>query len=102
MHHSAVNQGHSHPKILAALYEQAAKLTLTSRAFHNDVLGVYAQYITDFFGYAVLGAAIPGEPPYESFIASIVRQSLRLRFLTLSVCPPVSKPVNLGTTVCCR
>ena len=49
--YSAVNQGHSHPKILAALSEQAAKLTLTSRAFHNDVLGEYAEFVTHFFGY---------------------------------------------------
>ena len=49
--YSAVNQGHCHPKITAALNEQAAKLTLTSRAFHNDVLGPYEEFITGFFGY---------------------------------------------------
>lgn len=49
--YSAVNQGHCHPKIIAALVEQAQKLTLTSRAFHNDLLGEYAAYITRFFGY---------------------------------------------------
>jgi ornithine--oxo-acid transaminase len=49
--YSAVNQGHCHPKILAALTEQATKLTLTSRAFHNDVLGRYEKYITEYFGY---------------------------------------------------
>lgn len=49
--YSAVNQGHCHPKILQALYEQAQKLTLTSRAFHNDILGKYEKYITEFFGY---------------------------------------------------
>jgi ornithine--oxo-acid transaminase len=49
--YSAVNQGHCHPRILAALTEQAAKLTLTSRAFHNDVLGEYEQYIAECFGY---------------------------------------------------
>lgn len=49
--YSAVNQGHCHPKILKALNEQAAKLTLTSRAFHNDVLGAYEKYITEYFGY---------------------------------------------------
>lgn len=49
--YSAVNQGHCHPKILAALYEQGAKLTLTSRAFHNDVLGKYEEFITKYFGY---------------------------------------------------
>ncbi len=49
--YSAVNQGHCHPKIVAALIEQAQKLTLTSRAFHSDLLGEYAKYITAFFGY---------------------------------------------------
>jgi len=49
--YSAINQGHCHPKIVAALIEQAQKLTLTSRAFHSDVLGEYANYITSYFGY---------------------------------------------------
>ncbi len=49
--YSAVNQGHCHPKILAALIEQAQQLTLTSRAFHNDQLGLYEKYITQLFGY---------------------------------------------------
>lgn len=49
--YSAVNQGHCHPKIISALLEQASKLTLTSRAFHSDLLGEYAQYITKLFGY---------------------------------------------------
>ncbi len=49
--YSAVNQGHSHPRILEALYMQAEKLALTSRAFYNDVLGKYEEYITRYFGY---------------------------------------------------
>ena len=49
--YSAVNQGHCHPKINKALYDQAKVLTLTSRAFHNDILGSYEQYITKLFGY---------------------------------------------------
>lgn len=49
--YSAVNQGHSHPKILAALQEQASKLTLTSRAFHNDQLGPYCDYVCKLLGY---------------------------------------------------
>jgi ornithine--oxo-acid transaminase len=49
--YSAVNQGHCHPKILAALKDQAELLTLTSRAFYNDQLGPYARFITGFFGY---------------------------------------------------
>ncbi|MFA9206039.1 MAG: ornithine--oxo-acid transaminase [Burkholderiaceae bacterium] len=49
--YSAVNQGHCHPAIIEALQKQASKLTLTSRAFHNNLLGEYEKYITEFFGY---------------------------------------------------
>ena len=49
--YSAVNQGHCHPKIIATLIEQAQKLTLTSRAFHSNLLGEYEKYITEYFGY---------------------------------------------------
>ena len=49
--YSAVNQGHCHPKIIAALIKQAHKVTLTSRAFYNDSLGEYEKYITNYFGY---------------------------------------------------
>ncbi len=49
--YSAVNQGHCHPKIIKALVDQAQKLTLTSRAFHNNLLGDYEKFITEYFGY---------------------------------------------------
>ncbi|MCK5694161.1 MAG: ornithine--oxo-acid transaminase [Bacteroidales bacterium] len=49
--YSAVNQGHCHPKIVDAMTEQAKKLTLTSRAFYNSLLGEFEQYITEYFGY---------------------------------------------------
>ncbi|MFD1553917.1 ornithine--oxo-acid transaminase [Putridiphycobacter roseus] len=49
--YSAVNQGHCHPKIVAAMTEQAKTLTLTSRAFYNDCLGEYEKYVTEFFGF---------------------------------------------------
>lgn len=49
--YSAVNQGHCHPKIINTLIEQAKTLTLTSRAFFNDVLGPYEKFITSFFGF---------------------------------------------------
>jgi ornithine aminotransferase len=49
--YSAVNQGHCHPKIVAALKKQAETLCLTSRAFYNDSLGPYEKYIHDYFGY---------------------------------------------------
>ena len=49
--YSAVNQGHCHPKIIGALQDQSSKLTLTSRAFHNNVLGGFEKFLTDLFGY---------------------------------------------------
>lgn len=49
--YSAVNQGHCHPKIVGALKDQADKLTLTSRAFYNSVLGEYEKFVTEFFGF---------------------------------------------------
>lgn len=49
--YSAVNQGHCHPKIIQALKDQAEQLTLTSRAFYNNVLGEYEKYICTYFGY---------------------------------------------------
>ncbi len=49
--YSAVNQGHCHPKILKAMTDQAERLTLSSRAFYNDALGVWEKYVTEYFGY---------------------------------------------------
>jgi ornithine--oxo-acid transaminase len=49
--YSAVNQGHCHPAIINAMMQQAQTLTLTSRAFHNDKLGVYEEYVTNYFGF---------------------------------------------------
>lgn len=49
--YSAVNQGHSHPKIIKALTDQASTLALTSRAFYNNVLGEYEEYVTKLFGF---------------------------------------------------
>ena len=49
--YSAVNQGHCHPKIISCLSDQAKKLTLTSRAFYNDILGEYEKFITEYFKY---------------------------------------------------
>jgi len=49
--YSAVNQGHCHPRIIEALVKQASTLTLTSRAFYNNILGEYEQFVTQYFGY---------------------------------------------------
>ena len=49
--YSAVNQGHCHPKIVDAMVQQAQTLTLTSRAFYNDKLGIYEEFVTNYFGF---------------------------------------------------
>ncbi|MCL4114193.1 UNVERIFIED_CONTAM: hypothetical protein GTU68_031838 [Idotea baltica] len=49
--YSAINQGHSHPRLVEALTSQAQSLSLTSRAFHSDKLGIYEKYITEYFGF---------------------------------------------------
>ena len=48
--YGAVNQGHCHPRIVAAMVEQSQRLTLSSRAFHNDMLGLYAKKISEVLG----------------------------------------------------
>ncbi|MFD1096207.1 ornithine--oxo-acid transaminase [Salegentibacter chungangensis] len=66
--YSAVNQGHCHPKILGALNDQASKLTLTSRAFHNDVLGPYEKFATEYFGFDKLLPMNTGAEAVETAI----------------------------------
>lgn len=66
--YSAVNQGHCHPRIIRALTEQASKLTLTSRAFHNDILGVYEQYACKYFGFDKLLPMNTGAEAVETAI----------------------------------
>jgi ornithine--oxo-acid transaminase len=66
--YSAVNQGHCHPKIIGALTGQAEKLTLTSRAFYNDVLGQYEKYITGIFGFDKLLPMNSGAEAVETAI----------------------------------
>ena len=59
---SAVNQGHCHPRLLAALTEQASRLTLVSRAFHGDGLGAFARDLTAAFGQRREGRQLGGKP----------------------------------------
>lgn len=66
--YSAVNQGHCHPRIVQAMTTQAQKLTLTSRAFYNDVLGKYEQYTTQYFGYDKLLPMNTGAEAVETAI----------------------------------
>jgi len=66
--YSAVNQGHGHPHILEALHTQAQELTLTSRAFHNDKLGPFEEFATDYFGYDKLLPMNTGAEAVETAI----------------------------------
>jgi ornithine--oxo-acid transaminase len=66
--YSAVNQGHCHPKIVAALVQQAQKLTLSSRAFYNSLLGAFAQQITTMFGYDMVLPMNTGAEAVETAI----------------------------------
>ena len=65
---SAVNQGHCHPKIVGAMYDQAQKLSLTSRAFYNDVLGKYEKYATEYFKFDKLLPMNTGAEAVETAI----------------------------------
>jgi ornithine--oxo-acid transaminase len=66
--YSAVNQGHCHPKIVDAMVDQAKTLTLTSRAFHNDVLGQYEQFASEYFGFDKLLPMNTGAEAVETAI----------------------------------
>ncbi|KAG0171592.1 ornithine aminotransferase [Apophysomyces sp. BC1034] len=66
--YSATNQGHCHPKIVKALCDQAQKLTLSSRAFYNDVFGEFAKYVTDYFGYDMVLPMNTGAEAVETAI----------------------------------
>jgi ornithine--oxo-acid transaminase len=77
--YSALNQGHCHPRILAALLEQASRLTLTSRAFHNDQLGEYSRYINEYFGYDKILPMNTGVEAVETAIKLCRRWGYRVK-----------------------
>jgi len=66
--YGAVNQGHCHPRIIKAMVEQACKLTLTSRAFHNNIFGDFCKYVTEFFGYDKVLAMNSGAEACETAV----------------------------------
>lgn len=66
--YSAVNQGHAHPKIIKALTDQASKLSLSSRAFYNDVFGQYAKFVTEYFGFDMVLPMNTGAEAVETAI----------------------------------
>ncbi|KAI8865920.1 ornithine aminotransferase [Ramicandelaber brevisporus] len=66
--YGATNQGHCHPRIVKALVDQASKLTLSSRAFHNDQFGPFAKYVTEYFGYEMVLPMNTGAEAVETAI----------------------------------
>jgi ornithine--oxo-acid transaminase len=77
--YSAVNQGHCHPQIVSTLIAQAQMLTLTSRAFHNDKLGVYEKFITDYFGYSKVLPMNTGVEAVETALKLARRWGYRIK-----------------------
>ncbi|MDZ7715749.1 MAG: ornithine--oxo-acid transaminase [Balneolaceae bacterium] len=80
--YSAVNQGHGHPKIINALKEQSEKLTLVSRAFYSDMLGVYEEYMHNYFGYDKLLPMNTGAEGVETAIKLCRKWSYEKKGLT--------------------
>ena len=77
--YSAVNQGHCHPKIVAALKDQADKICLTSRAFYNDCLGPYEEFVHHYFGYDKLLPMNSGAEAVETALKLARRWSYRVK-----------------------
>ena len=90
--YSAVNQGHCHPKIVGALIEQAQTLELTSRAFYNDVLGVYEKFITEYFGYERVLPMNSGAEGDETALKLTRKWGYKVKGI----------PENQAKIICCR
>lgn len=90
--YSAVNQGHCHPKIIAALCEQAQKLTLTSRAFYNDCLAPYEKYVIEYFGYDKVLPMNTGAEADETALKLARRWGYKVKGI----------PENEAIIVCCE
>ena len=90
--YSAVKQGHCHPKIVAALCEQAHKLTLTSRAFYNDCLAPYEKYVTEYFGYDKVLPMNTGAEADETALKLARRWGYKVKGI----------PENEAIIVCCE
>ena len=90
--YSAVNQGHCHPKIVGALIAQAQTLELTSRAFYNDVLGVYEKFITEYFGYQRVLPMNSGAEGDETALKLTRKWGYKVKGI----------PENQAKIICCR
>ncbi|KAM0682707.1 ornithine aminotransferase [Mitosporidium daphniae] len=99
--YSSVNQGHCHPRLVAAAQNQLSKLTLTSRAFFNDKLGPYAKFITEFFGYDMVLPMNTGAEGVETAI-KLTRKWGYLKVMLLLVTIQKNIPQNKAIILACE
>jgi ornithine--oxo-acid transaminase len=90
--YSAVNQGHCHPKIIQAMIDQAGTLELTSRAFYNNVLGIYEKFVTEYFGYQRVLPMNTGAEGDETALKLIRKWAYKVK----------SVPENQAKIICCE
>lgn len=99
--YSAVNQGHCHPKLLAVLIDQASRVTLSSRAFYNDVFPRFAQFVTEFFGFDMVLPMNTGAEAVETGIKIARKWGYKVKGIPENQAVVLSAENNFhGRTVC--
>lgn len=99
--YSAVNQGHCHPELVKALIEQASRLTLSSRAFYNDVFPKFAEFVTDFFGFDMVLPMNTGAEAVETAIKIARKWGYKIKGIPQDKALVFSVTENFhGRTVC--
>lgn len=99
--YSAVNQGHCHPKLVEALVEQASRLTLSSRAFYNDVFPRFAEFVTKFFGFDMILPMNTGAEAVETGIKVARKWGYKVKGIPENQAVVLSAENNFhGRTVC--
>lgn len=101
--YSAVNQGHCHPKIVEALVDQASRLTLSSRAFYNDVLPQFARFVTGYFGFDMVLPMNTGAEAVETGVKIARKWGYKVKGIPKNRAVVLSAENNFhGRTVCTR
>lgn len=101
--YSAVNQGHCHPELVKALTEQASRLTLSSRAFYNDVFPRFAEFVTEFFGFDMVLPMNTGAEAVETAIKIARKWGYKVKGIPQNQAMVFSVTENFhGRTVCRR
>lgn len=100
--YSAVNQGHCHPELVKAMCEQAARLTLSSRAFYNDVFPRFAEFVTKFFGFERVLPMNTGAEAVETAIKISRKWGYKVKGIPQNEAVVLGVADNFhGRTVCC-